>query len=417
MTTPAKHAGIFEGVRLKHTDTGSHYADYVWLISDDDGSNCPWFRSECGKYNKACHYVSDFEIIKEVDAGGPTVIGRFEPSEDNDNPAFNVVSLIPIRDSFTGEAGGYQGLKENGDAYHVISRWWDWVPSDTPTPLRALLAPVPVGEIRITCTAPAIDNQHVPPFMVSPMPVYTMLQEKALNTFQSMYDAAELHRAGRISRITGLYGICDNIGRFADANDAPEHEMSMVKENLIRQTLSYSGDYHYPVQGAGGQTAREAFDRNSDKWVGAYGLNRLNQLGEMIELIKSSAWSDDLVHRQSPARRNGIKVGDVVHYTGDDCLWVFRYDDESNSPSFHRMGQPDNYCDLPIDSVKKASAESVGEKSVADFLKALDEKTAKVAEIEKAIQELTKQMGVVKADISMLDYALAEQHKVKRLNQ
>lgn len=269
----------------------------------------------------------------------------------------------------------------------------------------------PVVPARSIVCSPAL-----PVVPASPV-VYTELQQKAINTFQGMYDAAVAHREGRESRLNGDYGICDNIDRFASLAGSYESQMSEVKENLIRQTAMYSGNYTYPVPCPDGGDASSAFSRHSNKWRGPYGLNRLVQLEQLIELIKTK-WDDTLVNRKTPAFRNGLKVGDVVRYTRRDTpsFWVFRRDDESMSPSFHKLTDKDDYTDIDLNYIVKVDKDEICKpRAVSEFLSELEAQAAKKLDIERQIAELQKALTNVQTDIAMLDYGLADQHKVKRI--
>ncbi len=270
-----------------------------------------------------------------------------------------------------------------------------------------------LDEVEVVPEVPAVTP------LAPPVPHgYTALQNMAVNTFQMMYDAAVAYRNGDSTRLNHQYGICDNIERFANAVSANVRQMSEVKENLIRTTASYSGDYSYPVKGVEGLNPSDAFCRYSDKWGGEYGANRLQQLGEVIELIKTN-WSDDLVNRLTPAKRNGLQVGDMVRYTGsgrhNSSIWVLRYDDQSSSPSFHRLGEPDNYNDLDLSHVVKVDSSLTGEHTVGEFLSTIAEKVEAKSALEKQIEDLQKQLASLTGDIALLDAGLAQQHKVKRI--
>lgn len=291
-----------------------------------------------------------------------------------------------------------------------------------------------VGRDRVFCLAdmrpkgPASDLSFLDDFYAAPIPVlpkaqstYTELQKVAVNTFQAMYDAAAAYRRGEPSpngcSLNGDYGICDNIDRFARAAGSSEAPMSEVKENLIRQTEIYSGNYTYPVPCPYGGDASNAFSRHRDKWNGPYGLNRLLQLGQLIELITSGKWDDSMVRRKTPAFRNGLTVGDMVMYTRctDVTYWILRHDDESTSPSFHRVGDPTDYSDLDLNYIRKVDNSVNEERSVSQFLEELKVKQEEQDVINKQIAELQAALAGNKNAIALLDFGLASQHKVKRI--
>lgn len=339
MTTPAKKMGLIAGVtRLKREGDFSN----VWILEDDDGSHCPFFKTESGDDNNRVFGLSEMSIIQEVPA--PPV------------PAF--------------------------------------IPAGSIMPVAPALPVVPA--------------------------VYTELQQKAINTFQGMYDAAVLYREGLDNSLRGECGICDNISRFATYASADSNQMAEVKENLIRTTASYSGEYTYPVKGVEGRTASSSFSFFDNKWKGGYGFNRLTQLGELIDIIKSDKWDDCLINRQTPAFRNGLKVGDVVQYknphrTQAATFWVFRHDDHSSSPSFHKLGDKDDYTDLDLDYVKKVKSDMVKERPVSEFLSEIEAQVKIKTDLERQVAELQARLNEVTGDIAMLDYGLADQHKVKRI--
>lgn len=288
------------------------------------------------------------------------------------------------------------------------------IPNEVPAPLpvpvmtmqEAIAAPLPV--------APALTLEKAP---LQVAPVYTDLQQKAINTFQEMHTEAVKYREGQESRLNGNYGICDSIDRFARAAGSSETPMSEVKENLIRQTASYSGNYTYPVPCPEGGDANRAFSNHGNKWRGAYGLNRLIQLEQLIELIKTK-WDDTLVNRKTPACRNGLVVGDVVRYTnrGTSSFWVFRSDDGSTSPSFHRLTDKDDYTDIDLNYIVKVDKDEICKpRGVAEFLSEIEVQAKKKVDIARQIAELQKALSGVETEIAMLDYGLADQHKVKRI--
>lgn len=359
MTTPAQAKGFVVNVtRLKLVGTDGDYSQEsykgVWVMSTDDGSSCPYFTDEQGRTLCAC--VRDMEVREQAPA-----------------PVPQLTCIGPV-------------------------------------------LPVPAATVSFDCdapVAPALTLEKTP----LPVPVYTELQQKAINTFQAMYDDAVAYRDGRDTRLNGDYGICDNIDRYASRAGSYESQMSEVKENLIRQTAMYSGNYTYPVPCPEGGDASTAFSRNSNKWRGAYGTNRLVQLEQLIELIKTK-WDDSMVNRKTPAFRNGLVVGDVVRYTRRDTpsFWVFRRDDESMSPSFHKLTDKDDYTDIDLNYIVKVDKDEICKpRAVSEFLSELEAQAKKKADIERQIAELQKALTGVQTDIAMLDYGLADQHKVKRI--
>lgn len=59
--TPAMAMGIIENVtRLKRWEDDN----YVWLLSDDDGTTCPFFKSECGSETDRVFTLSSLTIIE-----------------------------------------------------------------------------------------------------------------------------------------------------------------------------------------------------------------------------------------------------------------------------------------------------------------------------------------------------------------
>ena len=386
--SPAEQAGFVVNVtRLKLSGNDGDYSnfdtykDMVWILDNDDASSCPYFRSEDGSVSYFCAYVRDMKIIQER-----AVIGRFKLNESSRGYGHETFSVLTKTPNSSGL--GFVGEKQDGTSYHVLTEYWNWVPAgDVPEAVAPEVAKDPEG--------------------------YTDLQRMAFNTFQRMYDEVVKHRRGDSSRLNLDYGICDNIERFANEGGASYQQMAEVKENLIRTTASWSGDYTYPVKCPNGGSASSAFSNSRNKWSGDYGLNRMLQLGEMIEIIKSEKWNDNLVKRLSPAQRNGIAIGDVVRWTTDNnSLWVLRYDDQSSSPSFHRLGDESYTRDISIENVRKVDNTP---KDVSTFLAEIAVKVAEVESLEQQLAKLQAQLKEAKGEVEVLDAGLAIQHKVKRI--
>jgi hypothetical protein len=424
MTTPAQEKGFIENVtRLKLVGGEGDYSEHSrnaawWVMHHDDGSSCPYFTNEDGM--TLCAYVRDFEIIQEV------------PKFPEGSRVVVVASGWGLGPEHMGKELTIKGFTlqvDNHTIYTVVDETGQqfggqiWEPSFELAPPPVIVPsltnigqvlPVPAATVAFDVDSPVL----VPNAATANIPQYTPLQQKAINTFQAMYDDAVKYRDGDTSgRLNGDYGICDNIDRYASRHGSSESQMSEVKENLIRRTPSYSGNYTYPVPCPDGGDASNAFSRHSNKWRGAYGLNRLNQLGEMIELLKT-VWDDNLIKRQTPAFRNGLKVGDLVRYTRRDepSFWVFRNDDGSQSPSFHKLGNEQDYSDIDLNYIVKVdAAEVLKERAVSEFLSVIAEQEARKVDIEAQIVALQAQLKHVKNEVAILDYGLAQQHKVKRI--
>ncbi|ATN92860.1 hypothetical protein QGX11_gp097 [Pseudomonas phage PPSC2] len=414
MTTPAQQRGIIENVtKLKLIDNGAYAGSDVsetWVLSQDDGSHHPFFQpiGRVGDYNyERVFTLANMEVMAEA------------------LPKFPVGSRVKVVASgwglgpeYLGEVLTVTGFSFNGDhtSYSVVGEAGDQV-GGSPWEQSFEAAPA-------TLPPPPVDMSFLDDFVgvpAIPSP-YTDLQQTAINVFQAMYDAAVAYRNGATDglsvKLNPDYGICDNIDRFANANGSHETPMSEVKENLIRQTEIYSGNYTYPVPCPDGGDASNAFSRHCAKWNGPYGLNRLIQLGQLIDLIKSDKWDDSMVKRKTPAFRNGLTVGDMVVSTRrtEPSYWIFRHDDESMSPSFHKIGDPDDYTDIDLNYIRKIDQAQLEERTVSQFLEELKAKQEEQDAICKQIAELQAALAVNKSAIALLDFGLAQQHKVKRIS-
>lgn len=431
MTTPARQRGILEGItKLKlesstHTEYDSEDLSKTWVISCDDGSHFPFFRADDGSEEDRVFMLESMKIVEDV-VQQAQALPKF-PIGSRVKVVASGWGLSPVRvgeiltvlDFKLSENGSYTTYKvADSDGQPVNDHAWE--PSfelETTTSMavavpQPMQPPQPVPDLSFLLSL--AQDEGVTPMAA---PTYTALQQTAINVFQSMYDAAVAYRNGETSRLNPDYGICDNIDRFATMHGSRESPMSEVKENLIRQTEIYSGNYTYPVPCPDGGDASAAFSRHGNKWNGPYGLNRLLQLGQLIELIKSDKWVDSMVQRKTPAFRNGLTVGDlVVSSRGiEPTFWVFRRDDESMSPSFHKVGDENDYTDIDLNYIKKVDKGLVKERTVAEFLGELEGKAAEKSDIACQIAELQAQLVKVQGDIALLDFSLASQHKVKRI--
>ena len=421
MTTPAQQRGIIENVtklKLVGGEYTSSDTSKFWLLSQDDNSHFPFFKPVgCGDDWERVFPLADMQAVtdkalpkfpigsrvKVIASGwglGPERIGE----------------VLTVTDfSFAGVVTSYSVVDKAGER---VGGW----PCEQSFELAP---PLPARQVAITIDVPTLPLAPVdmswlddlaPVIVPAPSP-YTELQQTAINVFQAMYDAAVAYRNSEPSTLNSDYGICDNIDRFARAHGSSESPMSEVKENFIRQTEIYSGNYTYPVPCPDGGDASGAFSRHSNKWNGPYGLNRLIQLGQLIALIKSDKWDDSMVRRKTPAFRNGLTVGDMVVYTRrtEHTYWIFRRDDESPDPSFHKIGDASDYADLDLNYVRKVDKAQLVQRSVAEFLEELKAKQEEQDAIAKQIAELQAVLAVNKSAIALLDFGLADQHKVKRI--
>ncbi len=246
----------------------------------------------------------------------------------------------------------------------------------------------------------------------------------AIEAFSQMLTDAE-H-----GRITGEYrrpfrtncGICDNISDYVfkvvgDANPychTYHRWINEVKNNLIRRTASWSGDWHYPVPGVDGKNAEHCWDYSENKWADAYGANRVVQLKELITLVQDDAvWAERLCDEQSAADVLGFKVGSIYMHKQTNKLWKFERDDGSRNPYFRSVANGESDCLYLTDLV--AVGDTFGERSVPEFLADAAAKAAEISEIEQQIKALKSKLKIAQGSLVMLDMALAEQHKVRRL--
>lgn len=255
--------------------------------------------------------------------------------------------------------------------------------------------------------------------------MYTTLQKQALDCFTTMHTRAVASRNGESMSdslfYTG-YGICDNIGR-CKPQGADVDTLSTIKDNLIRRTPSYSGNYHYPVSCPNSpndiDAADSAWGNHNNKWQGAYGANRLKQLEELIELVKT-VWDDSLGKDQTPAFRVGLIEGvSIVQWRREpDQMYRFVCDDRSSDPYFERLDGGDRrsidlryITILPMPSVENDS------RSVAEFLEAIKAEQDQAKAITAQIEALKKALSQTSTQIAMLDYGLRTVHKVQRLDK
>ena len=243
---------------------------------------------------------------------------------------------------------------------------------------------------------------------VAPMTVW---QRRAVECFETMYVAADKYRrTGERGSLRYEYGICDNITRFTDYDD----EMTNVKDNLIRSLPSYSGSYHYPVKPTEDHSSAErAWDHSGNKWQGGYGKNRLDQLGELVEALKSERWDDELIGKQTPATRLGLKIGDIVWHRDRNELLTFHTDDGSQDPYFTR---PDgDRMSTHLDNIERNIKQFMTGDDIATLVQRAKDIDKQRKAIADQIEELEKQARELLKGIGRVDIELAHVHGVKRI--
>jgi hypothetical protein len=241
-----------------------------------------------------------------------------------------------------------------------------------------------------------------------------------------MLSRAEAYRANPGANDSDLfytgYGICDNIARCAPPS-ADDNILSMVKDNVIRRVPSYSGNYHYPVHHPMPRDGRSLVDEAenaycefSNKWADGYGANRVQQLRELVDYV-TNQWDDELTQSMTPAKRVGIvKEVTVVQRIVDGDLFVLQYDDGSTDPYFMPLGgTEDDRRSIDLRRIIILPTLDQPERTVAEFLTVHAETVAKRNEIEGQLAAMNAQIEALKREEAVLDYALGQQHGVKRL--
>lgn len=240
---------------------------------------------------------------------------------------------------------------------------------------------------------------------------FVPMQDKdvVLSGLRKIEAAAVHYRVGgeKVDAFAPDYGICGNIDEMCSRQSM----VATVKDNLICQTPSFSGNFSYPVPGVHGEGPEEAWDRNSDKWAGEYGANRLKQLQELIALVETQ-WDDKYTRRMSPAQRNGFEVGQkfVEISTGD--IWIFTMDDDSANPQFtrERDGEKD-WRHLH----KMQRVTEVAKRSVKAYIKEAERILAKQAKLKAKAEALAQELRGLDAKLAAVDAALSLHHRVRRV--
>ncbi|QNN99870.1 hypothetical protein phiPsa267_161 [Pseudomonas phage phiPsa267] len=290
-------------------------------------------------------------------------------------------------------------------------------------------APLPIPSVDFSVmglTPPPAPVTIAPqPTTEAPQMQYTTLQKQALDCFTTMYNRAEQVRNGDSisdSLFYVGYGICDNIPRCKPSGSDSD-TLSTIKDNLIRRTPSYSGNYHYPVSCPNNpgdvDSADSAWGNHANKWTGAYGSLRLAQLAELIELVKT-VWDDKLGQDQTPAARVGLIAGvSLVRVPRrNDEIYRFVADDRSSDPYFERIdGEDRRSIDLRHIVILPMADFENDSRSVADFLEAIKAEQDQAKAIKAQIEALQKALSATGTTIAMLDFGLRTVHKVQRLDK
>lgn len=246
---------------------------------------------------------------------------------------------------------------------------------------------------------------------------YTVNQRNAVKTFTTMLERAKLYREnGTRELFDPESGICDNISNCRP-NGAGYDEMYKVKDNVIRIVPSYSGNYHYPVKHPYGGDPESAWDDSSNKWSGDYGAQRIIQLEELIEHIKTK-WNENLVTNMTPAMQRGIVLMETVcQHVTNGTLWVMQYDDDSSSPYFIPLGNTgrEGRTDIRLKDLKILSVSDSKKRSVRSFVNQAKRIEEKRERMEKQIAKLTADMECLRGELALNDYNLSQQHGVKRI--
>ena len=254
---------------------------------------------------------------------------------------------------------------------------------------------------------------------------YTVNQRHAVKTFTTMLERAKLYREnGSRDGFDPESGICDNIGNCRPSG-ADYDEMHRVKDNIIRAVPSYSGNYHYPVKHPNPRADRDeaneaenAWDNSSNKWSGAYGAQRVIQLEELIDHIKTK-WNENLVTVLTPAQQRGIIIHETVcQLISNGSLWVMQRDDDSSSPYFIPFGNTgtDGRMDLNLKDLRVLTNIDGKKRTVRGFVSNANRINARSERLELRISKMQAQLDEMKGELAMNDYQLAQQHGVKRID-
>lgn len=307
-------------------------------------------------------------------------------------------------------------------------------------------APAPAAPVTLVELAPPLPAPV--PVAIDPEVGMGHKQLVAFRTFSELHKRAMIYRTGDVRQEDDVfdkdYGICDNIANSVPPRDELPNEgmsrsayremVSRIKDNIICQTPSFSGSYSYPVPHPDylehddttvrRRKAESAWDNCSDRWTGEYGLARLNQLKEMIDIIQNK-WNDNYAGYMTPAMRHGIDKNSIVMIDDQEGLWKLHRDDESSDPYFQPIESKDGdgVKHFSLSYVKKIDTNGHYDKlSVPEFLERHDALLAEQAEAEKEVSRIKMllsqaqaNVNKAKSNIAVNDYFMGVQHKVRRM--
>lgn len=256
-------------------------------------------------------------------------------------------------------------------------------------------------------------------------------QQIAIETFSNMLERANKFRNDETldrELFNSHHGICYHVSLCVPNehryNETVKDLMTMVKDNTIRATPSYSGNYDYPVRAGkpsvkpedAQEDAENEFDRSNCMWSGVYGANRVKQVEEILYIIKNK-WSDKFLERMTPCSCLGIiKHETLLKHKETGKVYVLDFDDDTSSPYFKEHGTPlnqnGNECidlnDLIIISV------NIAKKTVRGYVQAMNRNDQQTAKVKAQIEKLQEKMLKLNAEMTSLSSGLLLNHGVKR---
>ncbi len=245
-------------------------------------------------------------------------------------------------------------------------------------------------------------------------------QEIAIQTFETLIDWAVAYRNDTDNKAPNFEvysGICDNLYFTIPADyrrDGIHRVIVNIKNNLICQVPSWSGNYTYPVKGTDGDSAERTWDSTREKWLGEYGNYRIEQACEILYMIKNN-WNEELTLRLSPAKRLGI-IPHLTLLTWDNRFWLLSEDDDSSCPYFDEIGGRElKHICIDIAAMKIVQTVDSKRRSVKAFLRAIQKAEEKYSKSQAQLKKLEEQSLLLRREMMELEQGLASQHGVKRI--